>query len=167
MLSTHPTLHLLCGKVASGKSTLSAKLGKQSRTVIIAEDQWLAKLYSDEMASVSDYVTYSARLRTIMKEHIVSLLNAGTSVVLDFQANTVDSRKWMLEIIQTTNVLHQLHYLNVSDEVCKTRLRERNLTNNHPFKVTPEQFDLITAHFVAPTDAEGFEIVLHNTNNQN
>lgn len=51
-----PTLHLLCGKIASGKSTLSATLATQPGSVIIAEDRWLAQLYADEMQTVADYV---------------------------------------------------------------------------------------------------------------
>ncbi|MDC9591234.1 hypothetical protein PSI23_18560 [Xenorhabdus sp. XENO-10] len=30
-----PTLHILCGKIASGKSTLSAKLFQQPMTIVI------------------------------------------------------------------------------------------------------------------------------------
>ena len=58
-----PTLHLLCGKIASGKSTLSARLAARPLTVIISEDQWLARLYAGEMHSVADYVRCSAKLR--------------------------------------------------------------------------------------------------------
>lgn len=34
--------------------------------MIVAEDNWLASLYLDEMSSISDYVQFSARLRKIM-----------------------------------------------------------------------------------------------------
>jgi len=47
--SVKPTLHLLCGKIASGKSTLSAQLGALPGSVIISEDDWLATLYANEM----------------------------------------------------------------------------------------------------------------------
>lgn len=45
------TLHLLCGKIASGKSTLAAELSAAPGCVVISEDQWLAALYKDEMQS--------------------------------------------------------------------------------------------------------------------
>ena len=161
MSSTTPILHILCGKIAAGKSTLAAALGASSRTVVISEDAWLASLFADEMSSVSDYVRCSAKLKNIMGTHVVSLLGAGVSVVLDFPANTVADRAWMHGIIQSAGVAHELHYLEVPDAVCKARMRERNQAGDHPFAVTDEQFHRITKHFVAPTGEEGFNIVRH------
>ncbi|CAI2794341.1 Uncharacterised protein [Serratia ficaria] len=71
--SVKPTLHLLCGKIASGKSTLSAKLGALPGFVIISEDDWLATLYANEMQSVADYIQCSSKLRIAMKPHLVAL----------------------------------------------------------------------------------------------
>ena len=52
---TPATLHLLCGKIASGKSTLAARLGAEPGCIILSEDQWLAALYPDQLHSVADY----------------------------------------------------------------------------------------------------------------
>lgn len=161
MLQNPPMLHLLCGKIASGKSTLSAKLGANSGTIVIAEDDWLSSLFAHEMSSISDYVRCSFQLQTIMGPHIISLLKAGVSVVMDFPANTVANRQWLYEIIQASNADHQLHFLDISDEICLERLHRRNSTGTHGFTVTDEQFKQITNHFVAPTSTEGFNIVLH------
>ncbi|CAM3661747.1 cell division protein ZipA [Rouxiella silvae] len=161
-LSQSPTLHLLCGKIASGKSTLSATLAAQPGTVIISEDSWLAHLFADEMHSVNDYIRCSAKLRNAIKPHVIALLKAGISVVLDFPANTLANRQWMMSIVNESNVDHQLHYLNVEDEVCKARLRARNEAGNHDFSATDEQFDLITRYFVEPTAEEGFTLVVHD-----
>jgi predicted kinase len=152
-------LHILCGKIASGKSTLSAQLASEPGTIVLNEDQWLAHLYQDEMHSVADYVRCSARLRQAIAPHAISLLRAGVSVVLDFPANTVANRQWMMSIITGSGADHRLHYLNVPEEVCKARLRERNQAGTHQFSVTDEQFDLISRHFVAPEPEEGFNVI--------
>lgn len=158
-----PTLHLICGKIASGKSTLTAKLSCAAQTVAISEDAWLGSLYSDEMSSIADYVRCSAQLRKIMGPHVISLLKVGTSVVLDFPANTVANRNWMRGLIEAADVAHTLHYLDVSDAVCKARLRRRNAEGQHEFAVTDEQFVEISKHFVAPLPEEGFNIVIHQS----
>ena len=162
MLATPPTLHLLCGKIASGKSTLSAQLGSADGTIVIAEDDWLNALYSDVMSSLSDNVRCTSNLRNIIGPHVVSLLKAGLSVVLDFQANTIEARNWMRGIVEQTNADHKLHVLNVADEVCLARLHARNAQGDHPFAATEEQFHQITKHFRVPSADEGFNIVLHN-----
>ena len=163
MPSALPTLHLFCGKIASGKSTLAKQLGRLEQTVMIAEDDWINILYVGEISSLSDYVQSMAKLRKIIGPHVVSLLNSGVSVVLDFQANTIESRKWMRDILGQATAAHKLHVMEVSDAVCIARLHERNQQGDHPFAATEDQFEQITKHFVLPSSEEGFDIVLHRS----
>lgn len=161
MSRSTPTLHLVCGKAASGKSTLTDLLARDAQTVVIAEDEWLAALFGDEMKTIRDYLRCASRLRGAMQPHVVALLRAGMSVVLDFPANTVETRKWMRELVEAGQAANRLHYLDVPDDVCKARLRARNARGDHPFSVTDEEFDQLARHFVAPTEDEGFDIVRH------
>ncbi|PUB16225.1 AAA family ATPase [Yoonia sediminilitoris] len=157
MAASVPALHLLCGKPATGKSTLAG----EDATVMLAEDVWLAALFADQMTSVSDYVRCAAKLQTVIAPHVVSLLGTGVSVVLDFPANTVANRNWMRGILGDMGVAHHLHYLDVPDSVCLDRLRARNLAGDHPFALTDEQFWQIARHFEPPTAKEGFNVVRH------
>ena len=157
--STAPTLHLVCGKIASGKSTLTARLAQAPRTARISEDSLLAQLYPGQIASLADYVACAARLRAAIAPLALQMLQADVSVVLDFPANTPASRAWMRELFQQAGVPHMLHYLDVPDEECKARLRQRNASGLHPFSTSDAQFDAITRHFVPPATAEGFHVV--------
>jgi predicted kinase len=152
---------LLCGKIASGKSTLVDRLGRCDRTVVIAEDAWLNTLFGGQMTSVQDYLHFSAQLRAAMAPHVVALLNAGVSVVLDFPANTVATRAWMRSILDRAGVAHEMHVLDVPDAVCIARLHARNARGNHPFAASEAQFHQLSRHFEAPTEVEGFNIVMH------
>ncbi|MCA0871124.1 ATP-binding protein [Seohaeicola saemankumensis] len=156
-----PTLHMLCGKPASGKSTLTARLGRAPGTVVVSEDDWLAALFADQMASVADYARCAERLRAAMGPHVSTLLNAGLSVVLDFPANTVATRNWMRGILQPTGAAHCLHVLDTPDAVCLDRLRARNASGDHPFAVTEAQFAILSRHFVPPSAEEGFTVLRH------
>ena len=157
--STSPTLHLVCGKIASGKSTLTARLAQAPRTVRISEDSLLAQLYPGQIASLADYAACAARLRAAVAPLALQMLQAGVSVVLDFPANTPASRAWMRDLFQQAGVSHVLHYLDVPDAECKARLRQRNASGLHPFSTSDAQFDAITRHFVPPDASEGFDIV--------
>jgi len=156
-----PTLHLLCGKIASGKSTLADRLATGSNTVVLREDSWLSSLFCAQLRTLKDYVHYSGRLREAMAPHVVALLKNGTSVVLDFQANTTDSRIWMKELIAQSGCDHRLHVLDTPDEVCKARLRQRNALGTHEFTVTEEHFERINSHFELPSEEEGFSVKVH------
>lgn len=160
MSSQDATLHMLCGKIAAGKSTVTARLSAAPNTLSLSEDHWLARLYPGEINSVADYVRYAARLREAIAPHVEALLRAGLSVVLDFPANTVANRAWMRGIIERSGAGHVLHILDVPDEVCRARLRARNAAGQHDFAASDAEFDAITAYFTLPTEDEGFNIVV-------
>jgi predicted kinase len=155
------TLHMFCGKIAAGKSTLAAELARQPNTVLVSEDFWMAALYPGEILTLDDYSKHSARLCAAMEPHIAGLLRNGLSVVLDFQANTKNRRAWMRGIIDQSGATHQLHHLDMSDEVCRARLHRRNAAGTHEYAVTDAEFELFTRYFVAPTPDEGFDVVVH------
>ncbi|MCR9237852.1 MAG: ATP-binding protein [Alphaproteobacteria bacterium] len=157
-----PTLHMLCGKIAAGKSTLAAKLGRAEGTVTLSEDMWLSQLFADQISSPADYVRCSAKLRDAMGPHVVALLNAGVSVVLDFPANTFENRSWMRSLLDQTQADHALHVLNPPDAVCLERLHKRNAAQDHPFAATEKQFEMFSKHFVLPSAKEAFKIVEHS-----
>ncbi|MCW8843671.1 MAG: ATP-binding protein [Rhodobacteraceae bacterium] len=156
-----PTLHMMCGKIAAGKSTLCAELAGQSGHILISEDAWLSSLYGVEMISLQDYVRNAARLRAVVGPHVTALLRGGLSVVLDFQANTKESRDWMRGILDESGAAHVLHVLDVEDAVCLERLRARNAAGDHDFAATEAQFRMISNHFVPPAPEEGFTIQRH------
>ncbi len=155
------TLHLLCGKIGAGKSTLAKRLAAAPATVLVSEDTWLAAIYPNEIQALADYVRCSGRLRTVMAAHVQALLRAGVSVVLDFPSNTVQTRLWARGVFEGAAAAHRLHLLDVPDAVCKARLRARNASGTHPFETSDAQFDQISSHFVAPTEDEGFHLVRH------
>ena len=156
-----PTLYLICGKIAAGKSTLAKKLAARPLTVLIGEDHWNSTLFPDEIRTIEDYGRYSNRLRRAMAPHVVALLKAGVSVVLDFQANTIAVRQWMRTLIDESGAAHELHFLDLPDETCRQRLRARNAAGEHPYQASDAEFDLFTKYFVPPTADEGFNVIVH------
>jgi predicted kinase len=159
--AARPILHLLCGKICAGKSSLSAELAEAPLTVVVSEDAWTFPLFGEELKTLEDYVRCSAKLRKAMTPHLVTLLRAGVSVVLDFPANTLANRAWMKGIAEEAGVAHRLHWLDVPDEICRARLRARNEAGAHEYAATDAQFDQFTAYFVPPSAEEGLEIVVH------
>jgi predicted kinase len=156
-----PTLYLLCGKIGAGKSTLARRLAERPHTLLISEDHWTSKLFADDLKTIDDYRRLSARLRAAMGPHIIDVLRLGLSVVLDFPANTVAQRQWLRSLIAQSGAGHELHLLEVPDDVCKQRLRARNAAGNHPFQVSEADYDLFTRHFVPPGPGEGFNVIVH------
>ncbi|HDU8547436.1 ATP-binding protein [Morganella morganii subsp. morganii] len=148
------TLHFLCGKIASGKSTLAQQLVRGQQAVLLSEDTWLAALYPGQITQLADYFEKSRLLKSALELHLVTLLQKGITLVLDFPANTPEQRQWLKGLAEQAGCSYCCHVLNVSDEECKRRLAARNLSGENPFTTSAEQFDLITAHFSYPSEEE-------------
>jgi predicted kinase len=156
------TLYFMCGKMASGKSTLAKRLASEHNAVLLIEDDLLARLFPNEITDLNSYVKYSTRLKDTLAEHIGEMLKQGLSVVLDFPANTQRQRTWFRQLIEMSEAPHQLHFVDVADEICKKQLKERNAKDNaHNVMQNEETFDLLSIHFVAPEPEEDFFVVHH------
>jgi len=157
------TLHVLCGKLASGKTTLARQIAEESGAVLVCEDVWLSKLFPDEIVDFADYLNRSARFRRAIAPHVQSLLARGVSVVFDFGGNVPQERAWVRSLCDADTVRLVLHYLQASDELCKRQLRQRNderPDGSQP--TTDEEFDAITKYFVPPEPAEGFDVRVYD-----
>jgi predicted kinase len=152
------TLHLVCGKIAAGKSTLCARLAAAPGAVLIEQDRWLKCLFGDEMREVADYLRVLPKLCAAMGPHVTELLKAGVDVVLDFPANTAKMRAWMKGLAEAAGGPHVLHLLDVPDEECRARLRRRNAEGKHDFAASDAQFDEITSYFQPPAAEEGLNV---------
>ncbi|WP_059002078.1 AAA family ATPase [Leptolyngbya sp. NIES-2104] len=155
-------LYLFCGKMAAGKSTLAREIAQRENAVLIVQDEWLEQLFPDEIMNIPDFVKYSSRLQNVLTRHITALLSQGVSVVLDFPGNTRLQREWFRALFESAIADHELHYVDVSDEVCKRQLRERSNQLPEGSAFTSEaEFDAITKYFQEPSDDEGFNIIRH------
>jgi predicted kinase len=155
-------LVFLCGKMASGKSTLARRLAARDNAILFVQDELLDALYPGAIVNVASYIEYSSRINRTLSPFIVDLLSRGVSVVLDFPGNTRTQRAWFREMIDRANAEHELHYVDTPDEMCKARLRARSahLPAGTPW-TTDADFELISSHFKAPSEDERFNVIHH------
>jgi len=108
------------------------------------------QLYGPELRTLADYFERCDRLRAPLAPHVVGLLRAGVSVVLDFHANTIRQ----------------------DDGCVRSSRRPRRPTNSissmYPTRGAPPEdgvsdaeFDHVTSFFVPPAPGEAFNVVRH------
>ena len=153
-------LYFMCGKMAAGKSTYARELARTKNAVLFVQDEFLGSLYPGEIQNIQDFVKYSARVRNALSLHIQDLLSRGVSVVLDFPGNTKAQRQWFRGLFEDVSVEHELHFVDVPNDLCKLQLRQRSeaLPAGSPW-TTDAEFDAITAYFQAPTEDERFNVI--------
>jgi predicted kinase len=156
------TLHFISGRLASGKTTLARRIAEQENGVFICEDVWLSRL-SDGISSFDDYLKWSRRCRSVIGPLVVEMLRAGINVVFDFAGNTPAERNWVRSIFEAAEANHILHYLDVSETECLTRLKTRNEAKPEGLyfaTTSEEEFWAINRWFQPPTPEEGFRLSL-------
>jgi predicted kinase len=158
------TLHFICGKAASGKTTLARKLAAEHRAALFVEDEWLTLLEA-KIESLADFARHARQLRAPLGPHAIQLLKLGTSVVFDFAGNTVRERSWVRSLFEAAGAGHRLHVIVASDALCKQRLRLRNATRPAGLyygDVSEATFDAVTRHFTMPAASENFNTTLYD-----
>ena len=159
------TLILFSGKMGAGKSTKSKQVSQERNAVLISEDEWLSKLYPNRITSFDDYVHYSSLLKPLVKSHVLGILKTGTSVVMDFPANTVKQRKWLKELFTEANAPNELIYLNVSNDLCLRQIEKRRLEQpERAIYDTESMFIEVTKYFQEPDQSEGFNLQVEDRN---
>jgi predicted kinase len=155
-------LIFFCGKMASGKSTLARDLAVRENAVLLVQDDFLNALFPGEIIDIPSFVNRYTRLRNALTPYICGLLSRRISLVLDFAAATKAQREWFRELIERTQVEHELHFVDAPDAVCKMQLRKRS--NGLPAGTrwtTEEDFEAINMHFQPPSEDENFNVIRH------
>jgi predicted kinase len=161
-MSTSGKLIFLCGKMAAGKSTLARNLAIRENAVLLVQDDFLDALFPGEITDIQAFVQCYSRLKNALTPHVCALLSKGISVLLDFAAATKVQRVWFRELIESTNAAHELHFVDVSDALCKSQLRDRSkgLPAGTPW-TTDADFEAINAYFEPPSEDEKFNVIRH------
>ena len=160
------TLIFFCGKMGSGKSTLSRKISPIGNAILISEDEWLKTLYPTEIMNFEDYLKYSSRLKVIIKPHVQNILNSGVSVVMDFPGNTEKQRVWFKKIYTEYGFPHKLMYIEASDNLCIRHIKKRAKTNPQRAQFDTEDiFHQVTGYFQPPSEHECFTIEIVRSEN--
>jgi predicted kinase len=158
------TLHFVSGKAGAGKTTLARQIATSAPAILFCEDEWMARL-AEPIVNLQQYLAAARRIRSVIAPLAVDLLKIGTSVVFDFAGNTTDDRQWVRSIFERAGADHQLHYIPADDDVCRARVRQRNVAQPAGLfygQVTDEQVDEANRYFTPPRADEGFVVAVHD-----
>jgi predicted kinase len=160
-----PTLHFVAGKAGAGKTTLARHIARTAPAIVFCEDEWMSRL-ADPIENLQQYLAAAGKIRSVIAPLSVDLLKLGTSVVFDFAGNTNSDRRWVRSIFESAGADHQLHYIPEDDDMCKARVRLRNVSKPEGLffgHITDQQVDEVNKYFIPPGEEEHFVVVVHDT----
>lgn len=147
---SRPRLVLLCGLPGSGKTTLAARLARETPALRLDSDEWPARLGID----LFDEQTRD-RLERLFWQLAQDLLRQGQSVILESGFWLRSDRAEKRISAHALGAAVELHYLDVPhDELCRRLDRRRSTGAWRSMPVTAEQLARYATFFQAPDRAE-------------
>ncbi len=118
------TVHLLCGRLCSGKSHYAAHLREENGAVVLSVDELMLALFGPDAGELHD--EYARRAKEYLFRQAVELSCADVPVVLDWGFWTRESRRAVREAFAARSVPTRLYWLDVDGEEWKARIQRRN-----------------------------------------
>lgn len=116
-----PTLTLFCGLPGSGKTTLAKRLDAEGRGVRLCTDDWQMQLMGDHTD-----MDFHDRLQRLLYRHALTLLERGTSVILEDGLWRTDERTEKFHDARNRGSRIELHIFDVPYDTLWSRLEDRN-----------------------------------------
>lgn len=119
-----PKVYLICGKICSGKSTYAEQLRIQNNAVVLSTDEITLALFGQHCGDKHD--DYVERTQNYLFNKSLELIEVGINVILDWGFWMKEERDYVREFYNRRNIACEFHYIDISDETWKARLKKRN-----------------------------------------
>ena len=156
-MNKQPTLYIIQGFIAAGKSTFSNKLKNETNAVHLNPDEWVTKTYTKEYYLENWNECFEKTLEhlwTITKEY----LNNNIDVIFDMGFWKKSDREYSRKIANDCNAKCVHYYLYVPDEILKERIISTR--DSKWVKIHLDNFEINKSKFEEPINED--VIIIHN-----
>lgn len=123
MSKNHPTLYVMVGLPAAGKTTLARRLEVEHRALRFTPDEWMNPLFGESMAAGKRNVLEGRFIATALRA-----LRFGFNVVLDFGVWGKDERTALRWLASTAGAECKLVYIAIDEGEQRERISRRFAT---------------------------------------
>ena len=146
----HPTLYVMVGLPAAGKTTVARRIERDHRALRLTLDEWWIPLFGTSMVHAK---------RNVLEGRLVALarhaLGLGLDVVLDFGVWARDERTALRWLASTVGAGCELVYVAIDEAEQRVRVdRRRAAAPESTFLMTQADLDEWRTIFQPPDDGE-------------
>lgn len=146
-------VHIMCGKIASGKTTYAKKLSEKHRAVILSVDDLMQKLY-DRCPGEKQHTETVKRIMNYFYELAEDAVSKGIDVILDYGYWTRADRKRTREYFEGKGIKTALYYIQVPEKTRLSQLERRNKTLKDSQIIEENMREKLDAYFEEPDKCE-------------
>lgn len=148
-------LHIICGFVGSGKTTLAKKLEKQYQAIRFSTDEWMIELFNFNGNFGKKYRESKKRCKEFIWKLSKEILLSGQDVILDFGFWSKKERLLFCKRAKKIGVEPMLYFLDIPTDELKKRITIRNeKLDKKTFKITMRWFNKWLPLFETPKSLE-------------
>jgi predicted kinase len=157
-----PTLHLISGLPASGKTTYATGLRAQVSGVLFILDRWLITAFGKFSLSAVGQNEHTRRVlacRELIWESASEHLQRSADVILDDGFFYREHRMFHVRLASELGASTRIHHVDAPLDVVRSRLERRNADlPRFNFHVDPATLEVFLEMFQRPSDDEGAEV---------
>ncbi len=147
---------LLCGKICSGKTTLTRRLCAEKPYLQLSCDELMYELYRHQEGA--DFDALSARVKAYLHRKAIQAAHAGANVILDWGFWTRAERAEVTAMYRAEGIMPVWHYIDIPDDRWQRNIAARNTAcergETTDYYVDAGLLDKLAGRFEAPDPAE-------------
>lgn len=154
-----PIVHIICGPVGAGKTTLARQLAHAEGAVRFSLDEWVMELFGREAPQPLDldwWVDHCDRCSKRIWSVCTALLARGVDVVLDCGFSGFAQREEYRAFALKVGATVHLHVVDADPPLRRARVQARNREQRETFAlhVTDDMFETSEPWWEPPRGAE-------------
>lgn len=118
------TLHLICGTIASGKTTYARKLMAEKPALLLSVDE--VTLALEGLLPPEKHDATTLRVKQLLLAKARQALAAGLDVIFDWGFWQKEERAAMEATLRRDGIEHLWHYVDISQEQLAKQIQKRN-----------------------------------------
>ena len=118
------TVHLLCGKIASGKSTYARRMQRKSPALLFSCDELVRQILPGDLGEAHDEILL--RVKQYLFNKAAEAARCGVDVILDWGFWSREDRRFAAEFFVGQSIPVLRYYIAVSDAEWSRNIARRN-----------------------------------------
>ena len=116
---------LICGKVASGKTTYARLLANQNKsTILLSTDELMLPLFGQNPGA--NHHALLAKVENYLLGKSLELISVDINVILDWGFWTKERREQISDFFAKRGICYEWHYMDTCDKTLYSNLEKRN-----------------------------------------